>query len=485
MRTRKIDIMEKINEFERMIIELKRWKIGDTLSQDTEYKIGTINNASQRDFMIEILEGNINDQRNSAPEDNKLYLSEIIEIEKPTFRNNNLILAPVGSGKTTLIEEVLIKGRTGRIIMLVSNTTLKDATCPNDLAIRKKIGHRMFTSNNRNKYGDVDYDIHVMCYAEFGNKIMNNNNFVENSEVIFCDEIHSLPDYKLMSQASGGNDALVHTIKYLFSEHKNQQIFYFTATDEKLKELAIRQRGIFQDVSIFDYRNHKDIKKYMSLSEYKINNIEQIKPHLKARLESFNYFGYKGLAFSRTISGQKKIEQIVRKEGFNPLVLWSVNNKDNKLNIEQLEARTHLLNLGTIPEPYNFLIINAAMQEGWNLYDNKIKLAIMNTTNETEHIQALGRLRNDIDVLIYRTKDKGMQEDVILNIPKEYLDIYLTTSMKSDLCKSLNILNSRGDISRWNAIKILLKEKGYIIEDKTIKVDEKATRVSIIQSLQD
>ena len=38
---------------------------------------------------------------------NKKYLGEIIEEEKPNFKQNNLILSPVGSGKSYLIENML------------------------------------------------------------------------------------------------------------------------------------------------------------------------------------------------------------------------------------------------------------------------------------------------------------------------------------------------------------------------------------------
>ena len=36
----------------------------------------------------------------------KLYLEEVIKKEKPTFESNNMILAPVGSGKSHLIERI-------------------------------------------------------------------------------------------------------------------------------------------------------------------------------------------------------------------------------------------------------------------------------------------------------------------------------------------------------------------------------------------
>ena len=45
-------------------------------------------------------------------------------------------------------------------------------------------------------------------------------------------------------------------------------------------------------------------------------------------------------------------------------------------------------------------------KKGWDLHDSKIKLAIMNTTSETEKTQAVGRLKNDIDTLVYKVNSR-------------------------------------------------------------------------------
>ena len=45
------------------------------------------------------------------------------------------------------------------------------------------------------------------------------------------------------------------------------------------------------------------------------------------------------------------------------------------------------------------------MQEGWNLDDDMMRLAILDTTDITEQIQALGRIRRDVDLLICKTND--------------------------------------------------------------------------------
>lgn len=78
-----------------------------------------------------------NDERKRLSK--KLYLGEIIDLENPKFNSNNLTLAPVGSGKSFLIEQKLIPSDyKGQILYLTSNTALKDSLCPNSNELRKE-----------------------------------------------------------------------------------------------------------------------------------------------------------------------------------------------------------------------------------------------------------------------------------------------------------------------------------------------------------
>ena len=484
MKSIKVDRMEKIEELEKIIIALEEWEEGEQLDPEIEYIVGEVKDSNHRYEKIKFYKENISVIKSDIPDDNKLYLSEIIKKEKPQFSTNNLILAPVGSGKTTLIHDVLIKNKPGKVLMLVSNTALKNSISPNDNEIKKKKGDRTYTTQNKKVYGEKEYEVHVMSYAEFGKRVRRNNDFIEDISQIFCDEIHSLPNYQQFTDSTN----LSHAIKVLFTKYKDKEIFYFTATDEYLIDLDKREPGTLREITTFDYRNHPDIKQYVPLSEYKFKHIEQIRPHLKARLRTFNYFGYKCLAFSKTIVSQKIIEKIATEEGFSPLVLWSINNKDQELQMtdEQLQAREHLLAYGEIPKPYNFLIINSAMQEGWDLYDPKVKLAIMNTTSETEKIQALGRLRKDIDILVYKV-NKVETPDIDVIIPNKYMDIPLTTKMKNKMCEELGIFDSNARLSKWTTIKKLISNNhsGYEVRDHMITIDGKRTRVSTISFKED
>ena len=184
------------------------------------------------------------------------YLSQIIEEEKPEFGSNNLILAPVGSGNSHLIEKTLIpKGYKGKVLYLTSNTALKDSIAPDDNEVRKKLARkgeslRFFTSSNKSQFGDVNYSVHVMTYSEFGGRIISpNETFTSDIELIFCDEIHSLPQYLEYDN----NYKLGIALRWLLTEHKNKKIFYFTATSASIQRLEKRIPGHLNKVKIFNY----------------------------------------------------------------------------------------------------------------------------------------------------------------------------------------------------------------------------------------
>lgn len=409
---------------------------------------------------------------------NKKYLSEIIELEKPEFLSNNLILSPVGSGKSFLIEKTLIpKGFTGNALYLTSNTALKDSVCPNDNSLRKMLAMngesvKFFTSSNKNRYGDKLYNVHVMTYREFGVRVKPpHQTFTDKFDVIFCDEIHSLPRYLMYDQ----NIDLGMALNWLLKKHENKKIFYFTATRDSIDELN-KTPGYFDVVKTFDYLDHPNIRRYVSNSTYYINHINQLIPHLKAKLESFNYYGYKALAFTRLKKEQNKIKEIAIREGYEPIVLWSINNEE-KMSDEQLRVRNFILNTGNIPEPYNLLIINGAMQEGWNLYDDKVTLAILDTTDITEQTQALGRIRRNIDFVIKKTNNAS---EIHIEVPECYLDTCLSSIDKDSLCEQLYILDSKGRLTKWPTIKKLLISSGYLVKDSIRVLDNERKRVSTI-----
>ena len=61
-------------------------------------------------------------------------------------------------------------------------------------------------------------------------------------------------------------------------------------------------------------------------------------------------------------------------------------------------------------EPYNVLIINRATESGVNIRDLKIQFMICNTKNEVQQVQARGRIRHDIDLLVLKTNNQNKKQ---------------------------------------------------------------------------
>lgn len=472
----KVDLMNEIEFHEAVYLEIEKWEKGENLSEGaikvTSEIIGEIESEDDKNKALKLTEKILTalkfKKRNL--EDDKLYLSEIIALEKPRFGDNNLILSPVGSGKTHFSDSLIKDG--DDILFLVSTTSLKNSLVSPLNKEREKEGDRTYTTKNRRIYGKGTHKKLIMTYAEFGDRIKFDTSFAERFTLIICDEIHSLPLY--YSYRDSGS--LLVAMLYLFKRHEGQPKYYFTATVEHIDKLKEVSGTLMDNVEIFDFIDHPKIKRYVPLSKYEVTGIEEVRIHLRARRESFEYFGYKAFIFCRTIDSQLRMKKICEEEGFSAEAFWSINNTEKPMSeIQTMEAQ-NMIETGIIQDKYDVVIINSAMQEGWNLIDERIKLAVMNTTDTTEYTQALGRIRDDIDVLIYRVEKK----EILLDISDDYIDKPLTSSDKDDLCMKIGLMNKNGRIYKWRTIRKLLLKQGFIVEDDVIKVDNKRVRVSII-----
>lgn len=467
-------ITDLINKYEKAIIDLSNWSVGDNLVLS---EFGHIKDINHRDITIANIENFISKlEEEKREDDSKLYLSEIIELEKPEFGENNLIVSPVGSGKTHFMRTLIEKG--DNILLLVSTTSLKSKFIPNDEKKRMEIKNRMYSTKMKEIYGDNSYKILVMTYSEFGEKIKYVDKFAEKFTKIFCDEIHSLPLYQGYTDSSG----LLVAIHYLFRNHKEQPKYYFTATEEHIEELNRKSEGaMMSGILKFDYMDHPDIKRHIPLASYKIHGIEQIRPHLKARKKSFKYFNYKVFAFCKTIESQLRLKKICEEEGFSAEAYWSIHNEDKPMTESQIKEVEYMINEEKLPDKYDVIIVNSSLQEGWDLKDSRVKLAIMNTTNETEYTQALGRLRQDIDVLVYKVK-KDEESDIYIDFPHEFIDQPLDVETREKLRSDFDIRDRQGRIVSWKTIIEILEKQGFTVINKQVIVNGKRKRITTVHA---
>ena len=387
----------------------------------------------------------------------KEYLSYFLKDKQ--LENNSLIIAPTGSGKTHYIFNDLIQE--GRHLYLCDNENLKTV-------IEEKNG--AFSSRNKHSIGFNKFSVEVMCYKEFGQKVKYDNQIIKEYKSIICDEIHNLIDYQTFNDDAD----LSHAIKELFKPYKETNIIYFTATPYYLRMLENNHPSLSNTLVIYDYSENKQIKRYINRREAYINHLSQVQFQLDEYKQSFEYADLKCLIFTRKISAMKTLEDMCVNRNLKPICIWSRNNNSSEMSMEQLRVREYLLKNGSLPEPYNVLIINRALETGINITDKNMNLAIINTTNLTQQIQVRGRIRHDIDLLVVRTNDQKLPK-VKVDLDEQYLNVELTKDDVEDIISELNIKNKKNQL-------ITVPKFRKIIEDYKYEVQTKRKTVNYIKT---
>lgn len=369
------------------------------------------------------------------------------------IKNNTLVVSPTGSGKTHFIFNDLI--REGRYLYLCDNENLKTVIEENER-----------TYSNRKTIDRFDnFSVEVMCYKEFGKKVLYDNEAISNYDMIVCDEIHNLIDYQTFN-----NDVeLSHAIKELFKVYNQTKIVYFTATPHYLRVLEKDHPKLRGILDVVDFSETKEIRRYINKRESYINHLSQVQFQLDEYKQSFEYSHLKCLIFTREISAMKNLQEMCESRNLKPICIWSRNNQVMEMNLEQLRVRDYLLKNGKLPDPYNVLIINRALETGINITDKDMKLAIVNTTNLTQQIQVRGRIRHDIDLLVVRTKEQKLP-GVKIKLDEEHLNHELTKEQVVDIIRNLNLRNIRSKYVTVTKFREILSNNGYHV--RTIRKTE-------------
>lgn len=79
-----------------------------------------------------------------------------------------------------------------------------------------------------------------------------------------------------------------------------------------------------------------------------------------------------------------------------------------------------------------------------------------------------------------KEKVKEKLEYMKNNYVPKILNKKLTTKDKNKICKEFGIIDDKGRLIKWTRIKKIINEFGYEIEDKTLRINKKRTKVSII-----
>lgn len=376
------------------------------------------------------------------------YLSEIMKDIKLSEDENNLILAPIGCGKTYYCVNVLMKDLSKKYLYLCDNNNLKD-----------QLLNEVFTySTNKETVVMKEFqNILVMTYKEFGHKILYdiNEDFASQFDLIVADEIHSAIEYSEFNQDRDLSSALF----FLFRKHLGTPIVMMTATNYYL-ELMTRKYPQLENFNVIDLLKNKQIKRYIDKVKLYINNISQIKFYLQQSLDGFMYGGMKAGIYTRQITDMKRIENMCIDLGLHPICVWSRNNEKYPLNEEQIDFMDELLKTGKIKEPYNVFIFNKSSETGINITDENVDLCIVNSTNITEQIQSRGRFRKDLNLIIVKTKERALPP-MTITLDEKYLNKWIIVNDIQEIIKELNLVNEKGNKIGLSTFVKILEESHY------------------------
>ena len=386
------------------------------------------------------------------------YLSEVMENIELSKDENNLLLAPIGCGKTYYAIEVLMNNPDKKYLYLCDNNNLKD----------QMLKELPTYSSNKNSiiFEDVQ-NVLVMTYKEFGHKILYdvNEDFASQFDLIIADEIHSCIEYSEFNQDRDLSSALF----YLFRKHLGTPIIMMTATDYYL-ELMTRKYPQLKNFNVINLLGNKEIRRYIDKVKLYINNISQIKFYLQQSWEGFMFGGMKAGIYTRQIRDMQSIEKMCIDLGLTPICIWSRNNEKYPLNEEQIDFMDELLKTGKIKEPYNVFIFNKSSETGINIIDENVDLCIVNSISQTEQIQARGRFRKDLNLIVVKTKEKALPP-MTVTLDEKYLLKWIPVKEIHELIKELNLTNGKGKKIGLNPFVKILNESNYVVikQRKSIK----------------
>lgn len=435
------------------------------------------------------------------------YVSELVTYSKIIGGIINLIESPCGTGKTTFfINEVVKKAKNKeRILYLVDTSVLEESLLnkydeflkPYDSSVKGTMqynedqlpDHGFGVQLKESKY--KDNRAICMTYAKFAYEVSRSDdkNFLNNIKFICCDEVHNLAKYIGFNLQLGAKkeETVLYKALEKIVEGTDKGIFktlFMTATPYRITNLLKDN---------FNYTCNKivsenELRGYLFNSQSVYTNINNILKELrKPDLDGDN----KILMYVETIKKSEEVREKLEHNGFNVACLWSINN-ERKMDNFSRKVREHIIEHEEIPEYVDVVIINAAYETGYNIFDkeNLAKTVIVHSRSSEVITQVRGRIRHDIESLvtlnqngtIETIKRDGTVTELCPTKIEKFIDIPLTRDKKDELVLELNLLNgSNGRQLKWTTIKKILIENGFKITPNVAKIEGKSIRFDVIE----
>ena len=382
------------------------------------------------------------------------YLSDVLDVSLFEKGCMNVVKAPCGSGKTTCAINKIVPLASSplKAIYLIDTRIGKERLSHEEgLHAPTPFYENIIASGNTKFVNSDDRDsVAVTTYAQFGVWCSRNPDFAERYEYIICDEPHNLVLFSKIKNKEVC-DIESHKIAKMAIESavRNGKVMVvaISATPEALEEMKCPLKYIPIDDTDLRHYEEKNIIPYARIEDV-LNSIP---------------LGLRGGLYVKHVEPMKKFAEILRVRGFNPLMIWSDQNKDHILSKEQIDARQYIIDNEAVPDEYDVFLFNATAETAINIRSH-MDFFIANHPGNTHITQSRGRYRNDLETLYILDR----RSPYVVVVPDEFLDKALFREELKELRARLDLVkDEKGhEVSIENMLRII-SDSGYSYEKGT------------------
>jgi hypothetical protein len=447
----------------------------------------------------------------------ELWLNEaMLEFNKKLYKGTlNIINASAGSGKSTFIFREFLnesykyvdnlkkikkiyKAGLDKVLYVCDTNMLKSSILQENEGITKVLQKDDLKEAMKTKTfdeilkNDVGH-IKVITYSTLGWLLKQEGSryiILNYLEVLIMDEMQNLFKYANRFDNEENGKVYGTVISYLPQLVNNLLSVALSATTSRiyngLREIQLNTNTIFTSEELKKIRKYKE--EFKLECKFLINEIKRMGVYK----EYFDKHQYKAFIYTNTIKVSKKYKQQLEKYGYRVEWLCSINNtvinEDGevipKMNENQLCIRDDLIKYGTLPDDLDVIIVNSGYETGWNLRDERVQVAFIDSTDFGTQVQARNRIRHDIKQLIVTSivDDDGKvfeydqyrqlhwMEYTIGNsffnieLDEKYLGVKLSKEDKKYLVDRYAIIHLDKKEASWKTFKKDLEMNDYVVE---------------------